>query len=110
MKKLLTLFAILMLALPLFAKGKKDTSLTGTLKFYGSAPVNLFVGLTTEDGKQYALDLSKCDVTLDDLSELQGYKVECSGKLLKRKKNAPLQLNSLKDGVIVLSAYKKVGE
>ena len=106
MKKLIILLALALISLPLFASGKKDT-ITGRVSFFGSAPVDLFAGFITDDGKQYTFDTSKLGLTLDEISALQGYKLECTGKVYKNKKGIP-PLKSLKDGVFVVKSYKKV--
>ena len=107
MKKIYIILTIFLIALPLFASGRKDAKLRGTITFYGSAPLDLFAGLTCEDGKQYALDVSKLNLSLEELSDLQGHKIECVGKIYKRKKNS-IQIKSLKDGILVLESFKRI--
>lgn len=105
MKKFSILLVVFLCAIPFFASGKKDKTVVGRIALFGSAPVDVFAGLVTNDGKQYTLDASEIGLSLEEFSALQGYVLECSGTIIRRKK-AALPVKSLKDGVFVLHSYK----
>jgi len=110
MKKI---FAVLMVLASLagfaFAGGKGDASAPdhadGYIKWYGNAPFE-YPGFVTVDGQIYTIAVEDgSSINVDDISALQGYLIHIDGRIDK------LQIGGfqvLKDGVFVVSDYKKL--
>lgn len=98
MKRKIFLFALFILASSfIFSMSKRNNTITGLVHIYGNAPFT-YVGFVTDDGKEYAVDISKdSEVTVEYLKSMQGTKLELTGKIEK-----PSGFNDLHDGRFVV--------
>ena len=108
-KKLLLLIAFSLCLIPIFAFGGKASdskmSVVGHVKFYGNVPFE-FPGFETVDGYIYTIQIEEnAKFTLDDIKKENGYLIELTGEVDKSKNNG---LNVLKDGIFVVSEWKKL--
>lgn len=104
MKKLfITFTAILLTAFSAFTfGGKAPVSVKGYLKFYGNEPF-VYPGIETTDGLLYGIQIEDgADFSKNDIKNLHGHMIKLSGHIEKNSHD----LNSLKDGVLVVSEYK----
>lgn len=85
--------------------GKAPQVITGHIKYYGNSPFE-FAGFETEDGYLYTIEIDKnSDFLLADIEKETGYRLELTGKIDKSHRNGP---NVLKDGVFIVSDWKKL--
>lgn len=106
-KSILTVLALLLCAATGFAFSRADDSAEaeGFINWFGNAPVE-FAGFQATDGKLYTLKVEDgSDFTLDDITALQGSKLHIEGRIEKEKQKGGFQV--LRDGVFVVSSYKK---
>lgn len=98
MKRKIIFFAFFVLLTSLvFSMSKKNETITGLVHIYGNAPFT-YVGFVTDDGKEYAVDISEgSEVTVEYLKSMQGTKLELTGKIEK-----PIGFNDLHDGRFVV--------
>lgn len=98
MKRKIFLFALFVLASSfVFSMSKRNVTITGLVHIYGNSPFT-YVGFVTDDGKEYAVDISKgSEVTVEYLKNMQGVKLELTGKIEK-----PIGFNDLKNGRFVV--------
>lgn len=79
------------------------TTVSGYVKFYGNAPFAT-AGFSADDGKIYALSAAEgSGVSVEDLSALQGKKIELEGLI---EKSDGINFGSMQDGTIIVRAYK----
>lgn len=93
-----------------FASGKGDTCpdhAVGHIKWYGSAPF-AYPGFVTVEGNIYTIAVEdSSSFSVEEISALQGYLLQIDGRIDK------LQIGGfqvLKDGVFVVSDYKKLSK
>lgn len=110
MKKTASVLLLLAVAaVGLFAYSPK-MKISGLVHIYGSEP-HTFVGFVTDEGKSYTLLVDdKSEVTLQQLSDLQGYKLELTGRIIKEKKNHIGGFEELKDGKFIVQTAVKKGD
>lgn len=100
-KSILVLLCAIAVSAGLFAYSPK-MKITGLVHIYGSAPFT-YVGFVTDEGKQYSLMVEdKSDITLDQLSALQGVHLELTGKIIARKEGVE-GFQELKDGRFIVT-------
>lgn len=108
LKLLFTTFALILAGVAGFSYGgtaPEPETVIGHIKFFGNAPVE-FPGLETDDGKLYTIQVAEgAKFTLKDITAAQGNKIELTGIIDDSQK---IGLNVLKDGVIVVTAWKKL--
>ena len=108
MKKMV---AVLLLSL-VFVAGlvaySPKMTVSGLVHIYGSAP-HTYVGFVTDEGKEYSLQVAeKSNVTLKQLSDLQGVHLELTGVMRKYSKNEIKGFMELKDGLFIVSAATEI--
>ena len=85
--------------------GLAPQTAVGHVKYYGNVPFE-FAGFETVDGFVYTLQVGEnSPFSLKDIEAEQGNMLELTGQIDKSQKNAP---NVLKDGVFVVSEWKKL--
>jgi len=91
-----------------FSRQRQEKStIKGYVRVYGSVP-HIFLGITTEDEKKYALQCNN-KKTEQKLSGEQGILIICTGTVLSADQERQLPLESLEDGVFILDNWKPAG-
>ncbi len=111
MKKIFAIFAALVCMLCSgFASGKAESCpdhAVGYIKWYGSAPFT-YPGFVTKEGEVYTIAVEDgSSIKIEDISSLQGHLIRIEGRIDK------LQIGGfqvLKDGVFIVSDYKKISK
>ncbi len=108
MKKTVGVVFILMCAVwTLFAMNKNDdlVQAQGYIEWFGNIPFE-YSGFKTVDGKLYLLEVKDgAPFSLKDIESLQGSLIYIEGRI---KNNAGKSINALRDGVFVVTDFKKV--
>lgn len=105
-KSLFIAFAFLFAGGSLFAfGGRAPQTIVGHVKYYGNVPFE-FPGFETVDGFIYTIQIEENSAfSLKDITDAQGYMLELTGEIDKSQKKG---VNTLKDGVFVVSEWKKI--
>ena len=108
-KKIILMLGFVLCALSVFAFGGKSeetqTTIVGHIKYFGNAPFE-FAGFETVDGFLYTLKVQEnAKFSLKDIEAEQGNMLELTGEIDKSQENG---LNVLKDGIFIVSEWKKL--
>ena len=105
-KSLFIAFAFLFAGSSVFAfGGRAPQTIVGHVKYYGNVPFE-FPGFETVDGFIYNIQTEEnAAFSLKDITDAQGYMLELTGEIDKSQKKG---VNTLKDGVFVISEWKKL--
>ena len=105
-KKICLLFLVFFCSIAVFPfGGPAPQCAVGHIKYYGNVPFE-FAGFETVDGYVYTIQVEEnSSFTLKDIEAAQGNMLELIGRIEKSHKNAP---NVLKDGIFVVSEWKKL--
>ncbi|MCR4821748.1 MAG: hypothetical protein K5873_02615 [Treponema sp.] len=106
LKSFIFILILGLLSLSAFAfGGKAPQTAVGSIKYFGNAPF-AFPGLECVDGYLYTLQVEEgASFTLKDIEEAQGSLIEVTGSIEKSNQLGP---NTLKDGVFVVSEWKRL--